>query len=290
MTQAEITSPARKPTTLRIFVSWSKPASRRLALMLRDWLPEVIQQLEPWVSTEDIDKGQRWSTEIGAKLGELGQGILCITAENQHEAWLNYEAGALAKSLDESRVRPILLDLAPSDVTGPLAQFQATVVSDREDMFRLVSSLNLACTSPLDPTRLERAFDRNWPDFLGRIAALLAEPTESGPTIRRTAEDMIGEILERVRDFQRTYETSLAAPLADLLLGDLSHATRGTRVIVPGVGFGQLDGTIGGYGLVRMDDGRVFRSSLEKMRKAPEDDLFAELHRLTADQDDSLVS
>lgn len=76
------------------------------------------------------------------------------------EPWLNFEADALAKSLDEGRVRPVLLDLQSSDVVGPLAQFQATIATDYQDMQKLFSSLNVACTVPLDKARLQRAFDR----------------------------------------------------------------------------------------------------------------------------------
>ncbi len=138
-----------------------KPVSRQLGLALRDWLPEVIQSIEPWMSSEDIDKGQRWAAEVGAKLGELGEGVLCTTGENMSEPWLNFEAGALAKSLDDSRVRPLLLEVQPSDITDPLAQFQATVANDHDDMLKFISSLNESSATPLDPVRLQRAFARN---------------------------------------------------------------------------------------------------------------------------------
>jgi hypothetical protein len=82
------------------------------------------------MSSEDIDKGQRWASEVGTKLGGLDQGILCVTTENIHESWLNFEAGALVKSLDEARVHPIPLGLKSSDVVGPLALFQAAVATD----------------------------------------------------------------------------------------------------------------------------------------------------------------
>jgi hypothetical protein len=190
---------------MKVFISWSKPMSRQLALALRDWLPEVIQSIEPWMSSEDIDKGQRWAAEIGAKLGGLGQGVLCITAENMREPWLNFEAGALAKSLDDSRVRPLLLGVQPSDVTGPLAQFQATVANDRDDMLKFVTSLNEACASPLNPVRLQRAFERNWDEFEPKLSVISATPTQSKPTEKvRGTEEMVSELLDRMRDLQRS--------------------------------------------------------------------------------------
>lgn len=190
-----------------------------MAKVLRDWLPEVIQELEPWVSSEDIAKGKRWSAEISGELDATGQGLICVTRTNQHEPWLNFEAGALAKSLKASQVRPVLLDVAAHDVTGPLAEFQSTASSDEEDMFRLVESLNAVCEKPLRNDLLRKAYDRAWPDLneqLGKVrsaaaAAAAAEASQSKSPAKRTPtgtqdrgiEDMFGEILDRIRAMER---------------------------------------------------------------------------------------
>jgi hypothetical protein len=190
---------------MKVFISWSKPASRQLGSVLREWLPEVIQSIDPWMSSEDIEKGQRWASEIGAKLGELAQGILCITPDNVKEPWLNFEAGALAKSLDDSRVRPILLGLQTSAVTGPLAQFQATLATDREDMYRLVTSLNESAASPLDSVRLQRAFDRNWAEFETKLNSISTKTAPAAKTEKlRGTDDMVSELLDRMRELQRS--------------------------------------------------------------------------------------
>lgn len=187
-----------------------------MAKVLRDWLPEVIQEIEPWVSIEDIAKGKRWSAEISGELDATGQGLICVTRTNQHEPWLNFEAGALAKSLTASQVRPVLLDVQPHEVTGPLAEFQATVAGDEEDMFRLVESLNAVCEKPLRNDLLRKAYDRAWPDLneqlgLVRQAAAAAEASQSKSPAKRTPtgtqdrgiEDMFGEILDRIRAMER---------------------------------------------------------------------------------------
>ena len=189
---------------MQIFISWSKGTSLEYARFLRDWLPDVIQQVQPWVSAEDIEKGQRWMVELGEMLDASTEGLICVTAENQREPWLNFEAGALAKYLGHAAVRPILLGVAPTDITGPLAQFQSTLATDGDDMLRLVTSLNSRCTSPLEARRLEAAFDRVWDRYLGRAKALedvaLTAPEASDS---RSADDMTREILERVRDLSR---------------------------------------------------------------------------------------
>jgi TIR domain-containing protein len=222
---------------VEIFISWSKPTSHRFALALKDWLPEVIQQVNPWVSSEDIDKGQRWAAEVGAKLGSLGQGVLCLTRENLREPWLNFEGGALAKSLDDARVRPILLDLKPAEVTGPLAQFQSTVALNREDMFKFVSSLNDACKVKLDDSRLARAFQRNWDDFSEKVSAIIASADRVDSTPKRSADDMLNELLERVRELQRDKVADMPPPPSDgipwpIEKGSKEELRPGTNVFV----------------------------------------------------------
>lgn len=105
---------------MKIFISWSGEISHQVAVVLRDWLPLVIQSIEPYVSSEDIDKGARWSSDIATELDDSSFGILCVTEDNFEAPWLNFEAGALGKSVEKSNVKR-------SDVHGPILQFQSTI-------------------------------------------------------------------------------------------------------------------------------------------------------------------
>lgn len=117
---------------MKVFLSWSGTQSHKVALVLREWLPSVIQELEPYVSSEDIDKGARWSTDISKELSDSKFGILCVTRSNMNAPWLTFEAGALSKTMDKSFVCPFLFDVKRSGVDGPILQFQSTIF-DRED-------------------------------------------------------------------------------------------------------------------------------------------------------------
>ncbi|MFJ8205168.1 TIR domain-containing protein [Micromonospora chalcea] len=232
---------------MKIFISWSKPRSRQLAQILYSWLPEVIQQVEPWMSDEDIDKGQLWQPAVGAQLEALAQGILCVTPENVREPWLNFEAGALARSLNQSRVRPILFEIKKPEVSNPLAMFQATEALDRTDMFKLIVSLNGACSSPLDPARLERAFAKHWDEFVEQVARI--QPPDEPATVARSAEEMLEEVLERIREIQRSTESNRPGrtpgsvlPRMRMADGTLFH--RGMTVIHPEFGPGRVLGIL----------------------------------------------
>src|SRR5947209_7773018 len=109
---------------MKIFISWSGERSKVVAETLRDWLQDIIQALEPWISA-DIEKGQRWSSEIATQLEQAQVGIICLTQDNLNSRWLHFEAGALSKT-PKSYVCTFLLDIEPTDFDGPLTQFQHT--------------------------------------------------------------------------------------------------------------------------------------------------------------------
>jgi hypothetical protein len=81
---------------MKVFISWSGQKSRDVASALRDWLPLVINSVEPFMSSRDISAGARWQVEIARQLDTTDFGIVCVTRENQASKWLNFEAGALA--------------------------------------------------------------------------------------------------------------------------------------------------------------------------------------------------
>lgn len=182
---------------MRIFISWSGDKSRMVAEALYEWLPFVIQGLEPWVSTNDIEKGTVWRTEIAGQLEAATVGIICLTSDNLEKPWLLFEAGALSKKLGESRVCTYLLGIEPSDVKEPLAQFQATKAT-LEDTRKLLQTINRAQNeSVLPQERLNSIFDKWWPDLeqrLQNIPDFVAKAKN-----QRSEREMIEEILLTVR-------------------------------------------------------------------------------------------
>lgn len=186
---------------MKVFLSWSGEASHKVALALHEWLPDVIQALKPWVSTE-IDKGEKWLLAISEALkNSEGYGIFCLTPTNLDASWLSFEAGALA-SHDRGRVATFLHGVEPSAVRAPLGMFQATVSSSRDDVFRLVTGLNSRETSPLSDALLQKAFAANWE----ALESKLAEIKEQQDTTAEMQDDpmpVLSEILAVVRRLER---------------------------------------------------------------------------------------
>ena len=44
---------------MHVFVSWSGELSKSLAGAIRDWLPTMLQNVEPYFTPADIEKGAK---------------------------------------------------------------------------------------------------------------------------------------------------------------------------------------------------------------------------------------
>jgi hypothetical protein len=194
---------------VKVFISWSGKKSRDVARVLGGWLPSVLHAVEPFVSAKDIRAGTRWQAEIATELDDTDFGLICVTTENQGAEWLNFEAGALAKSVDSSRVVPLAIDLAPADIVNPLGQFQA-IRLHREDIAELLVSLNESCSSAIAPENLTRAIEKWWPDLQAELEKI-SERTYEGDGGSRAEPRPDRELLEEVLDAVRTMNRGRAA-------------------------------------------------------------------------------
>jgi hypothetical protein len=188
---------------MKVFLGWSGTRSKKTAEVFGDWLGQVIQAIDPWISS-DILKGARWSEEIADKLEEAKVGIICLTKENLNENWILFEAGALSKTKD-AHVCTFLLDLKPTDIKQPLALFQHTEF-EKEDVRKLTHTINQAVEDAgersLDVKRLDTIFNRFWPDLEEKLKEIETIQSEVREPIR-TEREILEEILETVRKQER---------------------------------------------------------------------------------------
>lgn len=184
---------------MNIFLSWSGSRSKKTAEVLGEYLQQMIQAVEPWISS-DISKGANWVKEIGSKLEEINFGILCLTRENLNENWILFEAGALSKK-QGAHVCTFLLDLKHADIKPPLSLFQHTVF-DKEDIQKLLHTINNEARklkeSKMTDDSLNKVIERYWSDLDNELKKIVATSSGVSKPIRSERE-MLEEILEITR-------------------------------------------------------------------------------------------
>lgn len=183
----------------KVFISWSGDLSRKLGEALREWLPAALQYVKPYFSPEDIEKGTKWNTEIAKELESSDIGVICLTLDNTEKPWILFEAGALSKSIDKSRVCTLLFGIEPADVKGPLTSFQSTRFA-RDDFKRLITTVNnTAGDAKLDTAVMDSVFEMWWPRLDSKVNEILGSHNQHGEGNRRSERDMLEEVLELTR-------------------------------------------------------------------------------------------
>lgn len=221
---------------MKVFISWSGERSHVLADALHEWMPLVLHYVEPWLSQADIEAGQRWAEQVAKELETSNSGIICVTRENVGSPWVLFEAGALAKSMQGSRVIPLLLDLEVRDITGPLAQFQAKKV-DRAGLSEVIQSLNQLAPHPIPEDRVKPLFDALWPELENKIGSI---PKASAPAKHaRPQPEILEELVTSVRSLDARFrEVAEEGPRGlrhrsrrfhPMMMHELSHMLGGKR-------------------------------------------------------------
>ncbi len=224
---------------MQIFLSWSGDRSLKVAKELGEWMPKVIQAIEPWLSADDINKGGRWLKELSDNLEKCNFGIVCLTPENLLEPWLLFESGALSKAVKESHVCTLLFNFDQSLIEGPLSQFQTTKL-EKDDMLKLMKTINRNLGEKeisLSEGILGEIFSKWWPELEDKLK-VIPDPDSETPTERPEIEIM-KETLEIVRSLDRQSRTAFM-PASNVIwgqshlapLGALSRASLGSGELI----------------------------------------------------------
>ncbi|UXZ57872.1 toll/interleukin-1 receptor domain-containing protein [Curtobacterium sp. Arg-1] len=199
---------------MKVFISWSGDAERRVAEALRDALHTVgTGNVEAFVSSIDIPRGGRGIAAIEQELSATDYGIVVLSRANLHKPWINYEAGALSTKLLNRRVATVLLDLSTADVDTPLADFQATHFRQRESVRQLFTQIVNAAAESFPEKAVALLFSAEWPAV---EASWQPDEDADGNVEPRNDTSMLEELVSRVR--------SLAAG-QDRLANSMSHGT-----------------------------------------------------------------
>ena len=180
---------------MKVFICWSNEASHMLAKILKDWLPVVLERrVEPFISSDDIGKGRRWSPDLSAELEASNFGIVCFLPDNLDNVWMHFEAGALSKSISDGRVVPFLLGVSQEQIRGPL-----------------------------DHESLNNSFDTCWTNLKSRVEEIdIPNPTREVPSAAEKLSVSDGE-LEVLR-------VMAAQPHVGFSVGEIAAATKVNEV------------------------------------------------------------
>lgn len=141
---------------------------------------------------------------ISEQLTDTVEGIVCVTPSNASAPWLNYEAGALAKTTGQTAVRTALLGLKPSDIPSglPLSNFQHTNLLDKDEMWSLVQSIHDRAPEEgeFDLARIQWAFDMAWDQLQIDLSAVDLEDAGSPSVEPRDEKALIQDLLDEVRE------------------------------------------------------------------------------------------
>lgn len=181
---------------MKVFIGWSGERSKAMAQAFHDWIPLILHNVEPWVSEADIEAGERWGEVVAKELADSNFGIICVTRENVNSPWVLFEAGALAKTMQGSKVIPLLLDLEIRDITGPLAQFQAKKV-EKPGVSEVINSINQTANNVVPEARIRELFEALWPKLEKEVKAI---PKHSGAEKHvRPQHEILEELVVSVR-------------------------------------------------------------------------------------------
>jgi hypothetical protein len=218
---------------MQLFISWSGKPSQQIAEALRGWIPQVLQHVQPFMSSHDIDKGERWTSVVSGKLEQMNFGLIVLTEENFEKPWIQFEAGALSK-LGVSRVVPLACGFSVGKLSkNPLGYLQAATF-EKSEIKAALSAINDQSESALDLALFEKSFERWWPDLKEEYEKIeLKSPKETKNAIDSTNQqilDSIDLVLSKITRLERHVYRSEQAE--EKRFGLLSSNTNGG----PGIG------------------------------------------------------
>lgn len=198
---------------MKVFISWSGEPSHQVARALRDWIPQVLRSVEPWLASAELKWGQSVAKSIKGDIKSADVILLCLTRQNMLSDWTKIETDV---AMGAGRpIIPICIDFSTFELAGRFAQYQALTL-DELGVHRLVTVLNHLSPEPLETDKVERLLDIWTRDLTRELANAhgglkLAGEGHLGVKSEKNgapAEDLMQQILLEVQ--------SLAAKVAEI--------------------------------------------------------------------------
>jgi hypothetical protein len=185
---------------LPVFISWSLPLAGQVAVIIRDWLKRLITDCHPWASNKDIEKGKFWHSKLISSLDMSTVGIVIVTPVNVDRPWLNFEAGALARTIEplDGVVMPLLINIGNAAIQhSPLDKLQVTQF-EKGDFFGLVDAIHSRVRSKDSPEILREEYEDKWPKLKQAVDAAIEAAEKEDPANAQPEPPPVNEALEDV--------------------------------------------------------------------------------------------
>lgn len=110
---------------------------------------------------------------MAKQLKETSYCIVCVTTPQVAKSpWVNFEAGAVSKYVEDAHVSPLLIRATPEELVDlPLARFQCTRFN-RQDIGRLLRSMNDEVGSPISNDQLNANLRNTWKQLKDDVGGL----------------------------------------------------------------------------------------------------------------------
>ncbi|MDV7679348.1 toll/interleukin-1 receptor domain-containing protein [Erysipelothrix rhusiopathiae] len=149
---------------MKVFFSWSGAKSNHIAKHFRELLENIYYDIDIYFSDQDIGAGDKWRSNIENGLDNNDLGIIFLTPDNLSSKWIYFEAGALSKAMSNENIVPIIYDLKPTDISEPLASFQAKSI-EKNQILDVVLKIGKLMQFQPNSSVTERTFDLSWEKF-----------------------------------------------------------------------------------------------------------------------------
>lgn len=171
-------------TKIKIFLSWSKIKSKKLAEITKEFIKNTIGDAIEFFFSPEMYKGTCVDNEIHKNLINCNMCLVFITADNFKNPWLMYESGVIFGAnhaqIDDSVVIPILFERIPewsSWIDKPLNRYVPIQMEDynrefsigKRDFEDFLKNLSKRLNTSI------YNFEANWDIFEKQVKSILSE-------------------------------------------------------------------------------------------------------------------
>lgn len=185
----------------KIFISWSKNKSKKLAKETKAFLNNIFSGEIEFFFSPEMYKGTCVDNEIHKNLLNSDKCLVCITYDNFKNPWLLYEAGVVYGANYEKNnktiVVPILFEYIPewsSWIDKPLNRYVPIQMQNVNKEFRYgKEEFKKFCDELSEEYAISyKEFDKNWSEYEKQIDQIIKEED----FIPDECKDIVNQIME----------------------------------------------------------------------------------------------